>query len=313
MICLTREKSDKLEEQKKIDKTIKQIFNVNNPEFAYICGGLRKISVNPKDRRARNILLRKGIRYYSNVQFFIYCCIYCLPVDVFLDIGANYGECLFALPLYKKVKVRGYEANPDLIKHLNKSKTYNDDIKDIAIARYAVASRAGEMLSFYIDTEWSGKSSILLQKKQSNVLKVEVPTTSIDYEMNRIGDCRMLLVKVDVEGFEPQVMEGAVRVSRDLTNIIYLLEFDTKFLKRGGIEPREFFNKLADQFSVYKLSYRSINPVADFEHLFAQHKDSPRIHVDLVLTKFGESEITGAFEQKIAAKDLKTISESLWG
>ena len=93
----------------------------------------------PKRSSCRNIL-RERDQILLQCAIFIYCCIYCLPVDVFLDIGANYGECLFALPLYKKVKVRGYEANPDLIKHLNKSKTYNDDIKDIAIARYAVAA-----------------------------------------------------------------------------------------------------------------------------------------------------------------------------
>jgi FkbM family methyltransferase len=312
MIRLTWEKDDKWEEQKRIDEAIRQAFNVDNPEFAYICGGLRRISVNPKDRRVRTILLRKGIRYYSSVQFFIYCCIHCLPVDVFLDIGSNYGECLFALPLYAKVKVRGYEANAGLMKYLHKSRLYNDDIKDIAVARCAVAGRAGEKLSFYIDTEWSGKSSVLLGKKRNNVFRVEVPTTSIDDEVDRIGGCRLLLVKVDVEGFEPQVMEGAARVNRELDNIIYLLEFDSKYLKRGGVEPKEFFNQLAGQFKVYKLSSRRIAPVADIDHLLAQQEFAPRIHVDLVLTKFGESQISDAFEQKIAAKDLKAMSESLW-
>jgi hypothetical protein len=139
-----------------------------------------------------------------------------------------------------------------------------------------------------------------------------VPTTSIDDEMSRIGGCRLLLVKVDVEGFEPQVMEGAARVNRELDNIIYLLEFDSKYLKRGGVEPKEFFNQLAGQFKVYKLSSRRIAPVADIDHLLAQQEFAPRIHVDLVLTKFGESQISDAFEQKIAAKDLKAMSESLW-
>ena len=171
--------------------------------------------------------------------------------------------------------MRGYEANADLLKYLNKSKTYNDDLHDLAIACYAVSNRAGEMLSFYIDTEWSGKSSVLLKKNQGNIIRVDVPTTSIDHEMNQIGDCQMLLVKVDVEGFEPLVVEGAAKVNRDIPNIIYLLEFDSKFLMRGGIEPRVFFDKLADQFRVYKLAYRKISPVKDFKHLSAQQQGSP--------------------------------------
>ncbi len=304
---MVRRKSEKLAEQKIVDEAIRQAYHVDYPEFAYICGGLRKIAVNPGDLRARNMLLQKGVRYYSSVQFFIYSCAYFLPVDIFLDIGANYGECLFALPLYKKVKVRGYEANAGLLKYLKKSKTYNDDLHDLAITWYAVTNRAGEMISFYIDTEWSGKSSALLMKNQGSVLRIDVPTTSIDHEMNQLGGCKMLLVKVDVEGFEPLVVEGAAKVNRDIPNIIYLLEFDSKFLMRGGIEPKAFFNKLAAQFRVYKLSYRHINPVKDFMHLSAQQQGSSRIHVDLILTKFRDPRINSVFEQEIASQDLKKI------
>lgn len=293
------------------DQKILDAYRVEDPEFAFILGGFRRIAVNPKDPRARKMLLRKGLRYFSRVQSFIFQCMNELPVDVFLDIGTNYGECAFALPLHPKARVFGYEANGSLHEYLARTKAYNDDVKTLTLVHSAVSNKAGEILTFYIDNAWSGKSSVVHDKKKKNQTKVEVKATSVDHEIERIGGpCDVLLMKVDVEGYEPAVFEGAGRTIRSVKNIVCLMEFDSKYMARGGADPEAFFYKLREDFEVY-VADDVLRPVTQYAELDAESTGGP-IHTNLVLARCGDPAVRELFRERVAAQNLRNVNAQVW-
>jgi FkbM family methyltransferase len=295
------------------DSKIKRAFGTKNPGFAFSCGGMRRIFVDPADMRVRRMLLRKGFRYFSSNQFMVYCLNKLLTVDAFIDVGSNYGECLVSLPLYSKTIVRGFEANPNLLSYIKKTIRFNEDLRDIEIAARAVTNRAGEKVDFQIDTRWSGKSSLSLDPGRSGVVTMSVPTTTIDDEVSALGSVSTLLVKIDVEGHEPDVLQGAVETNNSVQNIIYLLEFDSKFLSRGGHDPRVFFEILSETFALYKMDGAGLHEVPDYASLARGGSDLDEIHVDLVATKFDTPEVRDRFEKKILHPDFSETRRSLWG
>jgi|GEM_PF-1495754 len=293
------------------DQKILEAYRVLQPEFAFILGGFRRIAVDPKDSRARKMLLRKGLKYFSRVQSFIFQCMSELPVDVYLDIGANYGECAFALPLHTKARIFAYEANRSLHQYLERSKAYNDDVKTLSLVHSAVSARAGEVLTFYIDNDWSGKSSVVHDKKKKNQTKVEVQATSVDHEIKRIGGpCNVLLMKVDVEGYEPAVFEGAKGAIGSVPNIVCLMEFDSKYMARGGVEPDAFFRRLLADFDVYHAD-DVLRRVTEYSELQVEGPDRP-IHTNLVLGRFRDAAIAALFEERIATQNLRNVNKRAW-
>lgn len=244
------------------------------------------------------------------MQFFIYHIINEFSVDLFLDVGANYGECAFAVPLYTSTQIVGYEANESLHAYLRRSLAYNDDITKIELVHAAVSRVSGETLAFFVDPGWSGKSSVV-RDKESGLKRVEVVSTSIDHEIDRLEKrCDLLLLKMDVEGYEPAVFDGAEKTLRTVPNIICLMEFDEKYLARGGVDPEVFFEKLISLFSVYVLGEK-IQKCFTYGELL-EAANGKRIHVNLILTRINDDRIASHFQNNFSGISLKEVSRKLW-
>lgn len=299
-------------EDEELLSTITWEYNARYPGFAYICGGLRRIAVDPYDRRAQRMLLRKGIRYYSKTQFFIYKVVQALEPDVFLDVGANYGECLFSLPLHSDTTAIGFEPNAGLHPYLQKSIVYNDDLDNVSLSKCAVATKPDLEASFYIDQRWSGKSSLIAGTKARHLSEEKVTTTSVDNEIARI-DPNFVLLKADVEGYEPEVFQGATETYRRVPNLVCLFEFDSNFLEHGDWTGRTFFEWLSRHYTVYELTKRGLVKVVNLEGLSDGHTLTERIHKDLVACKFGYQGAADRFESEIVDCDLRASSKAAWG
>jgi len=307
---MTQSGSPTNEVAKSDDDRILDAYGVPDPSFAFILGGFRRISVNPKDARARKMLLKKGLKYFSRVQSFIFSSMNELPVDLFLDVGSNYGECAFSVPLYSSTRVVGFEANQALHEHLQRSRAYNDDVSNIEFVHAAVSSKAGEVLTFYIDNAWSGKSSVVHDKKKKNQTKVEVRATSVDQELKRIGGSpNLLLLKVDVEGYEPAVFEGARHTIASVPNIVCLMEFDSKYLAIGGTDPAAFFSRLSADFEIFQLE-DSMRQVTSYAEL--GDEEGGVIHTNLVLSRCRHDSVATRFRERIVQQNLKQAAGKAW-
>jgi FkbM family methyltransferase len=119
----------------------------------------------------------------------------------------------------------------------------------------AVASREpGAPVPFYIDTTWSGRSSALKHSghKQTEVQMIE--TTSVDALLDgRVSPSDKMVFKIDVEGFEPNVLEGMIRTLDTVAESVGIIEFNTEFLRKLGMDPITYVEQLASRFHIHLL------------------------------------------------------------
>ena len=287
-------------------------YNTNAPTFSYINNGLRRIAVDPTDKRARAQLLRHGRRYISKIQNIVLSLQTSLNIDLFVDVGVNYGECLFSTPPFARTSIFGYEANPALYPFIERSLRYNDDLKNVTIVRKGISDSVGTM-DFFVDTEWSGQSSAVRKSgKSSRRLKqIHVDTTTLDHESASWGEWRTALIKVDVEGLEPEVLQGSQSIIESDKNVIFLIEFDSSYMTgTDRIAPDDFFQRLTDRFDVYLVRTVGLEKITKFDDLKAVARESGRIHCDLLLLKVDDRTMQ-TFEKQLTGRPLSQIAHQL--
>jgi FkbM family methyltransferase len=124
-----------------------------------------------------------------------------------IDIGANLGE--WTVPLARKAgaagKVLAIEPNPVIAEALGRTLVINN-LTQATVLDVAVSDRAGSA-ELMLNPASSGESR--LGQPTSGQPSVTVPTRRLDDLMAERGLERLDLVKIDVEGHERQVLEGA--------------------------------------------------------------------------------------------------------
>lgn len=126
--------------------------------------------------------------------------------DCFIDVGANIG--LISIYASKRVgqtgKILSYEAHPDTYRWLNFNTTLNK-IKNIESFNFALGSETGEAKIY---DNWQvnrGGASLVVKNENSKSYAIQV---------KRLDDClpensKPKAIKIDVEGFELEVLKGA--------------------------------------------------------------------------------------------------------
>ena len=116
--------------------------------------------------------------------------------DVVIDIGANNGD--FYLCFDKKIKYYAYEPSPVVFSNLE----YN--IKNQNLYDLGLSNSEDSKIDFYLKDEF-GDSSILPINNYTK--KISIETTTLDKEIDKIQQ-RIKLIKLEAEGFEPEILQG---------------------------------------------------------------------------------------------------------
>lgn len=129
------------------------------------------------------------------------------PGDVVVDVGANVGY--FSLLAQDRVgptgRVIAFEANPDLAERLGTH--FANQACPIEVVHAAVWDRA-EDLTFHLATN-TGWSSAATNDSFEVARTVRVPSLRLDQYFHDPNGPRIRLLKVDVEGAELRVLQGA--------------------------------------------------------------------------------------------------------
>jgi len=133
--------------------------------------------------------------------------------DVFVDIGANIGD--WTLPAARLVgtkgKVLSFEPVPRMAEALRKS-AWANRFTQVQVFDCALSNRVGEA-DFSMERENSGGSRLNEMEdgpgRSFSRLKVKVST--LDEMVDAADLSAIALIKIDVEGFEADVLQGAVR------------------------------------------------------------------------------------------------------
>ena len=134
---------------------------------------------------------------------------FCPPGGVAIDIGANLGE--WSLQMARSVgptgKLYAFEPVPTLNKSLNKTLLVNGQFHAHTISK-AVSNADGETI-FTFNKEHTGVSKIGDFDTSDETEKLVIETVKLDSFINEKGIKRIDFIKVDVEGHEAEVIEGA--------------------------------------------------------------------------------------------------------
>lgn len=174
------------------------------------------------------------------------------PGDRFVDIGANFGwyTALATNIVGGSGEVFAFEPSPVAADVIEKTIAENQ-LKNITLVRAAVGDAVGHVQIYMPQNNSVHSPSVLFS--DPNLVPIQVPLISLDrYEPFADGQ-QIKLIKIDVEGFEPNVIRGMRElVQRGLIKNIFC-EFNSGWLKHNAMTPSKLFDLIASYgFLVHK-------------------------------------------------------------
>lgn len=201
--------------------------------------------------------------------------------DVVFDIGTNIGTIAnwFATRTHH---VHGFEPHPDNLKMTNEQiqlrKTTN-----ITLSQLALGSEPGT-LQLHVKS-FHGHHSLGDTSATPTVEKIDVEVDTVDRYCTANGIERIDFLKIDVEGFEEEVLKGATRMLEKQQVRLVLFELRQTILASIGKNGKDIFAPLLEQgYTVFTLDGRVLtteeleNP-ADADYLAAVNPEAyiPRL------------------------------------
>jgi FkbM family methyltransferase len=194
------------------------------------------------------------------------------PGDVFVDVGANIGYYTLLAVRCGASRVYSFEPQESTYELLGKNVIINWMTSAVRFEKLAVFSHTTN-LDFFERKAYPGNSSIgtsppeQLKKWFDTAEKVQVAAVSLDdYFADKPN--KINLIKVDVEGAEPAVFEGARRVLSENQDIRILCEWSPDQMATAKQNPDRLVQLWAEQ------GFRA----------FALHTGLGEIHLKSLLT-----------------------------
>lgn len=193
------------------------------------------LAVDRKDLSLSPHLILKGIWEMEQTR---YCEALVSRFDnpVIFDVGANFGWYGIVLSRFStRSTIHFFEANPSLIPYIKKSVLLNGKVLDSKINHNAVAGSSGDNLALYVPELHKGSASLagfdaaFLQSYHENIESMESLTVQSvcidDYcrenEINSID-----FMKIDVEGYEADVLAGGQKTIASSPRLAVMMEWN---------------------------------------------------------------------------------------
>lgn len=225
---------------------------------AYTCAG-GKIYLNLKESP---MMLARPLDLYERakmaaVRHFL------KPGMTFVDVGGNKGD--FALLAARVVGSSGavlcFEPERENCHWIRKSIELNA-YKNISLYEIALSDRNG-MAQLYLGRK-SGWHTLLNGQERSHGGTILVRTATLDSILAKLSVEHIDLMKIDVEGAELQVLEGARNTLSANSRIVLLLDVHP----RMGINPKQVGSVLTKMgFSIHAIDHPLNGPTEITDHL----------------------------------------------
>jgi FkbM family methyltransferase len=159
------------------------------------------------------------------------------PGSTFVDVGANVGYfTLLASTL--GARVVAYEPTPSVFARLRENVDLNG-FQQAQLVNAAVMDKPGT-LSLHLSGEDPEANSLFGDGPQS----VRVPAVSLDEDLAARGIEHVDLLKIDAEGAEAFVLDGATRLLSSPNPPAILVEVNAFTLRSAGLQPSDILSRL---------------------------------------------------------------------
>jgi len=203
-----------------------------------------KIHLDPLfDKNIENVIYERGVYEFGTVsvlQDFLNI------GDTFVDVGANIGwlSLVGAKQVGQNGHVLAFEPVPTTFDILESNKIINN-FNQIKLHQFALGN-SEETVTIYPEKENRGGASILNHQSENGV---EIKVNKLD---NLDLKTKINVIKIDVEGFELDVLKGAIgTIKKDKPKLI----IEHSIQRNNTAEQYEIYNWLMDLgfYKIYKL------------------------------------------------------------
>jgi FkbM family methyltransferase len=205
-----------------------------------------------------------------------------------VEVGANFGAHTLKMAelVGKEGKIYAFEANPKVSKYLKESVALNKLESIVDVFEKAAGDAPGKaFLDFGLNNIGAGH------------IVTSPLDTSVGTEIVRLDDIlptqRIDLLKMDAEGYELKILQGAKNlIDRNLDHIIIMMEYIPSLLERQGSSAKELLGFLKEKgFCFWKIGRKhnnesSLIPISSEELLKMQPlKPEDVVAEDIVASK----------------------------
>ena len=193
--------------------------------------------------------------------------------DIVCDIGANKGSYLFWLSRWvPSGRVIAFEPQVSLAAYL---RTLCDTLglPNVTVEPKAVHAKAGN-LTLYVPGEEDAPGASLSTKitRRKTCRTVDVPVVSLDEYFD--PSTRIGILKIDAEGAEKGVFEGAARILKQHSPIL-IFECENRHLESGSIlDTFEYLKGLG--YSGEFVCHKTLRPLNEFNPAIHQKQEGDR-------------------------------------
>jgi FkbM family methyltransferase len=162
--------------------------------------------------------------------------------DVFIDVGANCGyyTTLAALLVGPTGRIFAFEPSP-IASQVIEEMIKDSNLQNVLLTKAAVGREPSNVSLFLPTTRHLHSPSILYS--DPSFVPIKVPVLALDDFMPLESISKIKLVKIDVEGYEPDVLSGMERLIKEkrIENII--CEFNSGWLNRNSTTPAQLYER----------------------------------------------------------------------
>ena len=166
-----------------------------------------------------NMMCRENLKFWESKSREIFS-ILSLSSNTVFDIGSYTGVyTLVAAKSNRKLKVSAFEPNPDLFSALEKNLKLNR-IRNVKSEQMALDNQPGEAY-LYLNHDIHTSIGSLIQSSTAGK-KVLVRKTTLDIYCENHSVNSIDLIKIDVEGYETNVLQGGSSIIKKSSPIILM-------------------------------------------------------------------------------------------
>jgi FkbM family methyltransferase len=213
----------------------------------------RALKARWRDQRAELSIIRDHIR----------------PGDTVCDVGAHKGNYTYWLSRWvgNSGRVLAFEPQPSLAAYLRQTVPSHN----VVIEQKALWSETGA-LDLFVPVPNSPGASLVATTDRSDGTRLQVPVVALDDYLPH--EKRVSLLKVDAEGAELAIFQGARRILSESRPLL-VFECENRHLPHGSVE--DVFAFLAEcGYEGYFFSPDGVRPLSAFDAVIHQSQGVPR-------------------------------------
>jgi FkbM family methyltransferase len=184
--------------------------------------------------------------------------------STFVDVGANVGvyTAWASRCVRGSGRVLAFEPVPATREYLEHVVALNA-LANVRVVSKALGAGTGSV-SLWVVPHASGLTSVLAPVDESSARRVEVPMSTLDDELSIAGGATPTLVKIDVEGYEMEVLRGAVRTLSADDGPAVVFETEHDLFVRAGVRFADVPAWFEDRFGyrLFALLPSGLQPIA---------------------------------------------------